>query len=1185
MVKFYLSQFSAFSFSAGLKRLLTAVLILLFISPVIAQQQKKDYTLLWRISGKGLTKPSYLFGTMHVKDKRVFGFSDSVMLAIQKSETFALEVHPDTLMSKMFATLADKESRRGLRDMLSPEEYAKIAKRFKQKNGYAMGNIDPMQLESVMRPEKKNPDDKKTFIDAFLYGVAHGMNKPIYGLENAAQQFDGYFGANSDIKERIKNLVDDNDKEIINSEEEMIKIYSTGNLNKLAAYLSLSELNDDELIARNKVMLNSIVSHIHNQSLFSAVGAAHLPGPHGLIELLRNTGYTVEPVKADFTGVANRFNTDYTKLNWKPYVDNENGYSFELPFTPEKTNIFLGLPSVIYTDISNEVFFGAYAILKGSDTKPADENAVLQSMVNVFKKNQDNHIVSKKPVAVNGIKGTEILMRTNGDYLRLRVLFSNNFLYLLYAGTQLENLYTPYANRFFNSFKTFKTAPKANPAWITFKNDTGAFAVHLPSEPKLIVKNIPNPIARQGEPFSMKIYLAMDSVNLMTYLVRYNDYPKGSYLADKNKLFDAIGNEFKGKGSMIGKPHKIVVDGYEGREVDFKLLDKYYCRLRLLVRGNRTYLLMKQNIEEEKPLPAGDDFLESFKMISYKKPQATTYNFEGTDFSVTTFEKLRFIRDSVANYRSFLKNSVTAYSTNTASGGVYGVEHTNISKYYRAAHVDSVYNKLIPKFVPYTDTLLKVDTIVVNNITGREFISQSKSTGDKKRERLFIDNGDLFYMTAHIADEELFSETSNEFFNSLKKVRDTQPIDLSSSKAAVIINDLVSADSVLNQGAKGALAYYDFKKDELPYVYKGLQTSYPADSLYGGPGRLLLNVLNKTHDDKTIEVLSALYKRADINDNMKPQILKTIVDVDKKKGYPVYLDLLTGGPAFKARYNYDTFAPLNDSLDFVQANYDRIIPLLKNQKFRSSLLSVFQSMAGEKDGKYDNLIRTHFNDITAFANADLDKYLSKTDSNSTDMYTPVYYYLSLMKKVKGQPITSTFTAKLLKRNDINKHLPTAVATRIENKLPVSDAVLNKLLDSMVQRYDLMEELSKAKQLARVPAKYKTQAAFAKLCVYQNAIANDEDESAEQLKLLGSITDKGKLFYVFSYKLYSEDEDLRELAISGPYTPGSSKLDFTSYHAYEEQAEKGLTWQKQAKRMIVELKKQNEELQTSAKDVE
>ncbi|WP_330862464.1 TraB/GumN family protein [Mucilaginibacter sp.] len=1134
--------------------------------------------MLWRISGKGLKNPSYLFGTMHVKDKRVFGFSDSVMLAIQKSSSFALEVHPDTLIKKMFASLADRDNSRSLRSWLSPAEYAKLAKRFKEKNGYPLGNIDPIRLEAIMKPEKKSPDDKKTFVDAYLYGIAHGMNKSIYGLENAAEQFDGYFGSKSDIKERVQSLVEDNDAEAISREEEMIKIYSTGNLDKIAGFLNSDELNDDDLIARNKVMLESIIKHMDEQSLFSAVGAAHLPGPHGLIELLRNAGYTVSPVKAEFTGVVNKFSTDYTKLTWKPFVDNETGYSFELPFTPEKTDAFYGQPSVLYTDIANEVFFGAYAILKGSESKPATEEEVLQNMINSFKKNQSNHIISKKPVTVNGIKGTEILMRTNGEVLRFRLMFNNNFLYLLYAGTKMENLFTPYANRFFDSFKTFKISPKANPTWITFKNDTGAFTVHLPVEPKLIVKNAANPIQPGGEPFHIKLYMATDSVNLENYLVRYNDYPKGAYLADKNKLFESIGNEFKNKGKIIGKVRKITVDGYEGREVDLILLDKYYCRMQLFVRGNRTYLLMRQSLQEGQPIQGSDDFFESFKLTPYNKPVFTTYNVEGGNFISMVFEKQNFIRDTVESDRSFLKNSLTVYSTNMASGGVYGIEHTNLSKYYRIKHIDSIYISIIPKFVKYTDSLIKVDTIVVNGIQGREFISQKKLSGEKKRNRIFINNGDFFYLTAYLANEELYSETSNAFFNSLKKISDTKAIDLSSSKAALIAEDLASADSTTYKSARGALSYYKFEKEELPYIYKALQKGYPDDSTYHGAGHLLLNTLGKVHDDKTIDVLAELYKRPDINDDLKTKILKTIPGIDKEKGYDVYLNLLTGSPALKAQYNYDTFEPLEDSLDYVVANYKRIIPLINNDRYRKSLLPVFQRMAEEKHARYIDFVTKNFAGITTHAHSDVDRYLKPNDSTSTEMYMSVYYYLSLMQTIKGQPVTAAFTNKLIRKEDMSMLLPTAAITRIANHLPIDQRVINRLLDSIANRYNIMEALSKEKQLERVPLKYKTQAAFAKLCLYQSVSTSDDDDMLpEQLTLLGTVTDKGKLFYVFKYKLnYGDEESTYYRGICGPFITGSAKLDFTSYRAFYEEVKAGLTWQQQAKEMIPGLKKQNGE---------
>ncbi|MEO6980583.1 MAG: TraB/GumN family protein, partial [Mucilaginibacter sp.] len=188
------------------RKYLIIILISAFASAAFSQQ-KSNYSLLWRISGKGLSKPSYLFATMHVKDKRVFNFSDSVMLSLQSCQRFAMEVHPDTLMIKMFASLQNPDSLRSLDKMLGKADYEKLAKKFKDKNGYDIGKTDPMVLESLMKPADNKPGDKVSFIDAYLYGMARTLNKNVLGLEDVASQFDQYYGSKDAIKERLLDLL------------------------------------------------------------------------------------------------------------------------------------------------------------------------------------------------------------------------------------------------------------------------------------------------------------------------------------------------------------------------------------------------------------------------------------------------------------------------------------------------------------------------------------------------------------------------------------------------------------------------------------------------------------------------------------------------------------------------------------------------------------------------------------------------------------------------------------------------------------------------------------------------------------------------------------------------------------------------------------------------------------------
>jgi uncharacterized protein YbaP (TraB family) len=1182
MTKPYFSQLLQFILpvnylSGFLKPLLLFAALLCMFQPVEAQQ-KGSYNLLWRISGKDLSKPSYLFGTMHVKDKRAFGFSDSVMLAIQNSQAFALEVHPDTLIGKMFETLREKDSTRSVRKLLGKDDYARLAKRFQEKNGYPMGNLDPVQLESMMKPEKKKADDKKTFVDAYLYGVARAMNKSIYGLENTAEQFDENFGSKADLKSKLENLLNDDEEQDLENTERMTKVYSTGNLESILAFMDENNISTDEIIARNKVMANSMMLHMKDQSLFAAVGVAHLPGEQGVIALLKKAGYTLTPVNASFTGVANNYNTDYSKLRWQTYTEENNGYSIDLPFKPIKTNMLLGLSTTLYADIANDTFFGAFAIIKGSDQKPASQAEVMQSMINRFKADKKNHILSEKPVVVNGLKGTDIVMRSGNNVLKYRLLFDNNYLYCLCGGNDEAAVNSAYANRFFNSFKSFNTAAKRNPSWMTFKNDTGGFSVNLPVKPQLIEKEIPDPNNIHGDPYRMKMYLATDTVNLENYIIRYNDYPEQKYLAYKDKVFEAIITEIKSKGKQTGKVQKVLKDGYEGREFGLLLSDKYNCTVQVFVRGNRIYMLMKQNLQAGSLQQTKDNFFESFKFTPYFKQQLAPYKIDNGAFTAAAFSKLKTVNDVAHDHTSFLRTISDTYLTNPASGGLYILEHATISKYYRTKNTDSLYNYLTPKLVTYPDSLIKTDTITANGLKGREFITLLKATAEKKRYRIFIDNSDLFFFFGHMANEELFTESNNTFYNSLTKTRDTAQIDLSASKAALITTDLLAADTSTYKAALGALSYYKFDKDELPFVYKALDKKYADDTSSKGARSKLIKALAKVNDSKTIDKLTSLFKSTDTDDELKVNILAIIPEVNKKEGYDIYLDLLTNSPALKTDNVYPALRPLSDSVEYAAINFKRLMPLLKYPDYRKKLLSITQQMQyTDVKEKYLPLLKTHFTDLTQYAGADLDAYLSKTDTVNNKWFSSGYYYLHLMQSIKNQPVTDLFTAKLIRDDHTGSQLYEAVTTRIINHLVTDQKLINQLLDSMENRYTLIETLNKEKQLSQVPLKYKKQDEFAKISLYQSLVNSDDDNAApKNINLLGTLPDKGSIYYVFKYTLPYDDENTPYIGICGPYAPGSAKLDFSSYHAYFDGSPKKTNWQQQAKGMMIKLKQQNKE---------
>ncbi|HZX58477.1 MAG TPA: TraB/GumN family protein, partial [Mucilaginibacter sp.] len=524
-------------FTRLFKHLICLFSVIFIALGATAQQHKQPYTLLWRISGKDLKQPSYLFGTMHVKDSRVFNFSDSVMLAVERCNSFAMEVHPDTLIKLLFKTMGKQDTSRDLHKMLSEKEYAELSKKFEEKNGYKMGaNMNPLLAESLMKDHKNKPNDKESFIDAYLYGIARTMNKNIYGLENASQQFNKMLGSPSEMKERLLGLLETGGGE--DDSEEMIKIYSTGNLDNILKYIGRDNLADSELVARNHVMVNSMIADMHRTTLFTAVGAAHLPGDQGLISQLRREGYIVTPVNATFTDVALRYHIDYDKMKWVMHTEYEKGYSLEFPAEPIKTDVYAGLTTLILPDIANETFYGIYVLQKGTKANPANREKVINEVVHNLSTKNDQ-IISQKNTIINNLLCTDIVTKSKKGYQRIRMFVNNNILYYLYMGNHLKSLHTAYANRFFNSFKSFHITEKPAADWINFKNDTAAFSIKLPSHPQRIDQDVTNP-KLESQVFKIKMFMSSDTDRLMNYLVRYNDYPLGNYLADKEALFNSL---------------------------------------------------------------------------------------------------------------------------------------------------------------------------------------------------------------------------------------------------------------------------------------------------------------------------------------------------------------------------------------------------------------------------------------------------------------------------------------------------------------------------------------------------------------------------------------------------------------------------------------------------------------------
>lgn len=274
-----------------------------------------ENTLLWKISGNGLEKPSYLFGTIHMLCEDDAVLSKSMKKIIKNCDEVYFEVDMDNLFEMVGAM--SKMKMRGdttLKDLLTTEEYEKVKAYFEAK-----GSMLPFSMLETYKPlmaastitQSSMSCDKTAMMEQVIMEEAKLNEKKISGMETMsyqagvldsipyklqAQQLLSY------IESEGKN--DDENKQM----EQMFKAYRNQDLKMLEELMveadaGMAGFTDVLLYDRNKNWVKKLKTILPEKTVLIAVGAGHLPGEKGVINLLKKEGYEVTPVE-NKTGIS-----------------------------------------------------------------------------------------------------------------------------------------------------------------------------------------------------------------------------------------------------------------------------------------------------------------------------------------------------------------------------------------------------------------------------------------------------------------------------------------------------------------------------------------------------------------------------------------------------------------------------------------------------------------------------------------------------------------------------------------------------------------------------------------------------------------------------------------------------------------------------------------------------------------
>lgn len=275
-----------------------------------AADKPVENALLWKIEGKELTAPSYLYGTIHIINGDDFFLPSGTLAAIDETDKMVFEIDMNEMsdMSKMMGIMmqAFMKDNVTLKDLLSDDDYQVVSTHFESIGLPLMmlERIKPMFLSALaygdMDPAGLQSGSMKSYEMEF-FEMANSAKKPVAGLETIEFQM-GLFDS-IPYKEQADLLVQTIKMSDSSSDEfdEMTKMYKAQNINAMIEMIGeesggLSEHEDVLVGMRNRNWIPVMGDMMNSQPTFFAVGAGHLAGQQGVIKLLRKAGYKLTPV-------------------------------------------------------------------------------------------------------------------------------------------------------------------------------------------------------------------------------------------------------------------------------------------------------------------------------------------------------------------------------------------------------------------------------------------------------------------------------------------------------------------------------------------------------------------------------------------------------------------------------------------------------------------------------------------------------------------------------------------------------------------------------------------------------------------------------------------------------------------------------------------------------------------------
>jgi hypothetical protein len=1147
---------------------------------------------------------------MHVSNKLAFQLADSFYLGIRNADVVALETNPESWQEDMSKYETEQEGghnnyryRSGSYTSM-PNDYLTINTlkfyKYDKKIERSLYS-NPSTINNLLYRTYGNTAsdfEEDTYLDMYIYQCGKKWGKKVAGVERYGESMklmaEAYRDAAKDKNRKERSY----DRDEGYSPDKIQEAYRTGNLDLLDSinkYNSFSEAFDEKfLYKRNEIQAVSIDSILKtNLSLFVGVGAAHLPGNRGVIEMLREMGYKLRPIKMGERDSQHKNSVEKLRVPviFATHASDDGLYKVDIPGKFYKFGDDGSLDQRQYADMANGSYYMVTRVMTNSWMWGHSTRDVHKSVDSLLYENIPGKIISKTRIIKNGYDGFAITNKTRrGDIQRYNIFITPfEVIFFKMSGTGDYVAEGDEADRFFNSIQFKEYQPVSE--WKKYTPAYGGFEIEFPQQPF---------IGNDGS----WIYDAEDKASAVNYRVIRSDVHNYSFLEEDSFDLGLMQESFTASefiDNVISRKH-VTFKGYPALDCKFRARDKSIYVVRFLIQGPHYYTLIANGKQESPRMTA---FLNSFEPKPFVYNLAKQRQDTNMYFSVITpvfpedkKEKLDVPRPSYYGYgedeeteKDQLINGTfrSKLIENDTTGEKIYVSFYKAQRYYQAT--DSSILDEDNQSALFGDTTFIVRMRKKYELPGKMKVWESivSDTGSSRAfwSKTFYKNGVGYNLVTQLDTLTEPSSFIKSFFNSFDPADTLAGSDPFAKKTKLFFDDFQSKDSIAHKRALKGIYMIKFDSTDFVPLRKLISSLNWNEKKYLDTKKMLIGKLEQIKTKDAADYLKQVYYAAGDTIDLQYIALESLLGQKTTYAYSVFREIMTNeAPVLGVGANendYNAVQPprsfrrssssfrngnfldgLYDSLKLTKTILPDLLPLLNLDDYERPLMRLLGQLVDsnlaapadyqvyynkfliEAKQKLKKQAIVEKNRAIKKAEKDkedkVDSYIYNDDDDDDGNESLSLYATLLLPYSEANPVVKTLVDQLLASNDKKLKYNTMLLLLRNNK-PVPDSLANFFGSNDEYRYSLYKDLRKLKKLGKFPARYNNHLDLAKSKLLKEKLYEKPDSVLYIDRLPAEIG--GKKGFVYFYKYKNKKDDLTwKLASVGlvPQDPKAFEFD-------------------------------------------